>query len=1470
MRTLLLNLHATRLPSYEDGFAYFGFTLCPTLRWEDPGDAPAADSLPLVQPWSWAELGPWSIAVPDQAGGFTIVSQATAVETGFPSNANAIRTALGPLAAKLTTRNGGSFDPAPLRDDAPSIDAAGWPTWRAWMSELSTRPAPLPQILRIAGFARLAEDEVHGPVRLLPRVVFADGTIATPQRSAPARWLGVYEWPYDVTPAATFAVVCKQPEIRGDERLSLELDLHDVESQRLPDPLPTITRDVTRDLESSLGELFDFSLHLVEALERIPDSLTPNTWHDYLKSARDVFLVCLRDRANDGDVEGPSGLSLAEMILARLHGDARTDLEALWKTSESSDPLLEWVLQRLRDRQRYLGQTDGDAYWGLRFWLRDFLGLGEGDEIPIPVIPAYHDAPEERRSRARAFAAELRSFRAPFRQESMLRDNVVRGWSLTFRTDTSALASGVRDALDGLSLVDVMAHGHLGPVWTVLGSGNVIELFDPWTLRWGGDSCHDDRFLASVDGLLQGAFASYVVLRDAIPAELMDVLREQRLLRTDSFLTKLLAERDGPTKTSEGLVLELQAPAFYTARHLESAIGQLAGYGLMLRRESQPPGEWLVPNLVDLDVVSTVGTVEVARSAVAPLKLGFRSRLRQGLVAYDGVPMAAPAPRLFDRHEARAEDPEGPALPIQTRSPFGFTEKLPPLVHGRTYEAAAYRIALSGAIDPDLAASDGAGQRIPWKLDRSRTPASTATVTYWRTVQVGAVTLAGGPRMARDGSAPPLDLPMPRGVVPLTPSLLSAAGDGAPPRALALLVPEDELSGGTPLWRGGARSRASFVILPPRVDVVTWERFARGTLATRDEIVAVRAEIFERADRAPHGDALGSGGGPDLMPDDPAVTAVAVVVRDARAGRELARLEVPLPATIPAREGLARFQRDPIPMIIHASVAGTAPAASAAAHDGRVSIELTVPPAWATSGARDPRPISSIEVLISPVVSAADTDRFLPEMRAQLETPVSVSVEIPAPLPLRPDELHAALDAAFSDERVTFSLRPEVLSKGLREGTRRLELALQSWRWDGRPVEHRDAGGWHPGFRFPPDPDGSAELAEDDVLLFGDRSASDHLTVATTPDLLTAAAGSPLTLHAVDLSTRPGAAYLRSSVKAISRYEEILDPGAGEVDSRRSLATGEAWRRHVVPCRHQGEVPAPAVRLIVPLTRAVSGAGLLVVLDESAHGPFLGGLAERLEAEIVSVRPPEDPKDPPPDPVRELGPDPLLDLDTTPFGAACELRVHGPVGYTFDTDTLAPLFRRAAIVLEPVPPLPAFSFVKVSLRRRLEPMLDGGTRESVATSPVWAQLLPPSDLWDVSVDGVAQNAVAIEHLAFSPSRGLTLGGRSAEPAPSRPGAAGRLSLWILVTRPVVDILDSTAGAEAYVDFVPHPITLPATIGCRVRLVEIQTRPGFPLERNPRDVFEALFPDQRASAVGSGREAAARIVRVSLPIEVREP
>jgi hypothetical protein len=202
--------------------------------------------------------------------------------------------------------------------------------------------------------------------------------------------------------------------------------------------------------------------------------------------------------------------------------------------------------------------------------------------------------------------------------------------------------------------------------------------------------------------------------------------------------------------------------------------------------------------------------------------------------------------------------------------------------------------------------------------------------------------------------------------------------------------------------------------------------------------------------------------------------------------------------------------------------------------------------------------------------------------------------------------------------------------------------------------------------------------------------------------------------------------YFRFGVSATHRYAALYAPLLKEVANRQAFEPVRArqtsryngvdyhdeWIRAYRPGAEPKEVPRPAVRLVVPLTRSLASpagsksADILVVLDEELD--TTSALVSRLEAMVEPVyRDYGDETKPQPETRLEQAPDPIVSSkaeDATRVALECV----GPLGHTFDTDTREPHFAGVSYLVQTGDRLRDWDFVKLCFRRVLLPEMMAG------------------------------------------------------------------------------------------------------------------------------------------------------------------
>jgi hypothetical protein len=819
-----------------------------------------------------------------------------------------------------------------------------------------------------------------------------------------------------------------------------------------------------------------------------------------------------------------------------------------------------------------------------------------------------------------------------------------------------------------------------------------------------------------------------------------------------------------------------------------------------------------------------------------------------------------------------------------------------------------------------------------------------------------------------------LDLPaIPAGVRPLTRSLLALAADQGwagtgkfleaaqdLSKSLVLLIPGTDRQ----VWdtRIG-KTEWGFYVRCPAVDIRVWDRSfdfvdaaAGDTQRTREQRRRVWAETFALLDQPNPPE------GSDVTLDDPVVRGITATLTRFGATTP-GKLEHLTFQKWPGVTGIKAEQARPLSVKIKARAGGGATMEREPDGSGLVvevpegevwKLEL-----WATvpkdmAGLFQPQVWRTLkgEMLDDPVLAALRpfylevATKTMPEP-AELYRALRTR-SLPGGAPGNPREVWPdpgpRVDPVVSDNsmrtgwRIEAALDPTRVAGEAREKfqwVQRVHVMVQRWRWNGRPLRDSialpaDSSGttsFTPQGLFRAADQAGADDPEQlitwDGRLFGDRPAADyrgHDAFVDFPDLVRP--GMPKGAYRIfqqDVAGDPGALYFRFAVQVSSRYEGLLRSPPADSRGGRGDVEFDAWRRLIVRCRYDKEIPPPRLKLVLPLTdvREFSGdktpgettPGLLVVLSE----PWFqyGGLAEELTVEVAAADDPVLPHTAQvPSRRSELGPDSLVTADApviVPPGDGLAgtgssgwysfdyLPAYGPLGHTFDLDTTSPLFVNTSFIV-PAPSLVpldpgtgrprddlSWYFIKLRFRRRIAKeghVAPPEVSESEPTAPVWAQFLPPSSWYWRRRHNAADERVSVKDMRLrvrgaEPRRDWLIVNPMApdEPldlAPTKvPAEPERFLLFVLLTRRLYDALGHL-NQEEFVAFRPldkgliRSVSFPDRAVMRARIVEAQVLPGSKMLSGnvDADLFTRyFFPD------GSGAEAEARCTRMSGPIDM---
>lgn len=1303
-------------------------------------------------------------------------------------------------------------------------------------------------------------------------------------------------------------------------------------------------------LEQRLAGLFDLPQRLLEWADQALSANPPGTidaafGQALLATIRDLLRTC-GDPTTHQDLRRPDGSTLAEGIANVIVNDPHNETTPGSPNTTIRNPMLTAL-------QKYYADFDTYSAWQQqltsvltgpkRFSATELTGAWEN-----PVT-------DEGKNTYSTWLKRMHRVRAWLFDPDNLRAMIESDWkaALTDPELQKAFQNALTNVdayLQSLDLVSVLQQGFMGIAWrgqkasdwytqSAIAQSMTNALIDAYRDRLG---LPDPPPKPGENPRKPSAYTTLQPRQDGVSKA------QQRDIETylTTFIAKWEASQTGPkpaanstpdySRGNQGLNIQLTNPNVQGADD-QTFLGNFRGAAIFMRLSgldptTHNPHPWGLLNLgqYSLRGDGTVPGNQVApplnteQIVVAPSQIIYRNGLRQVTFTYRNQPLSArsPAAALSQTRSMQPGDNSNHRQgvfqlwnPYRGASPF----RLPRLVFGASYDVAATAIGLAGEM-----AKEVCDPVRPWGVASDPTtwniPATSIHTTepVLRTMPVGLVRVEG--KQSRSANNPISKLggpPIPDTVFPVVRSVIPAEKQQ---NTLILLADTgDSAAGKAPIgtpatWIPEAVNSMDFYLRPPATDLATfdsWPFTIQPSIADRAQIyslIAKNTDIFNDGD---------SSAAPDLTLDDPSVTGFTITLSKLIFPKGTTQVVDSKPVSIcrpPAATStlLQQYQSPHLPVTVE--VDATAGVAVPKDCNDTQKVTISVSPG------------DIYELDITPIVAAADATRFDTDVLKL--APRTFFVEVASPLNVTslddvakalndslvlqlnppsvtndPDQLQISLDLN--------KLATETSVKNLAPQIHRVELMVQRWRWQGRPLMGQDAQSNPVPFDFPYTAIKAAGGAADTVLTpldgvyFGERDTNDQLTVVAQVDAVrdavvaatSATAPPPPTLYTYDLSHSPQGLYYRFAVRVFSRYEGLLSSGYS-VESRVVRAapasggtTPEQWRRLLPLCRRTQTAPKPAVRLIIPLTRTGKGEqtpGLLVVINEAWYD--WAGLAEKLEVQITSVQDPTTKAD-----YLQAGPDPIVHNPvytsaSNPLNFEPNPVPYGPIGFTFDSNTDAQLFSTTSFIVlaprvmdptgQPIPVELSWYFLQLQFRRSVDP--DGTLNytpdlDSDWTDPLQTQLLPASNLWNIT-KGAATSRVDTATLQGNASQtaGITLTDSNGDVVTVDPlpydtnNTANRFEVWAVLTRSLSDVFGG-AGQEAFVTMVPFAklATQQSSPATSLRLVEVQAMNTLsPIRTDWQSLANDMFPMQGSGVGGvDPAMARARIVRVSPPIAI---
>lgn len=480
--------------------------------------------------------------------------------------------------------------------------------------------------------------------------------------------------------------------------------------------------------------------------------------------------------------------------------------------------------------------------------------------------------------------------------------------------------------------------------------------------------------------------------------------------------------------------------------------------------------------------------------------------------------------------------------------------------------------------------------------------------------------------------------------------------------------------------------------------------------------------------------------------------------------------------------------------------------------------------------------------------------------------------------------------------------------KSQEEGTSHLisevNIHWQTFQWDGRPLApfpYRE----DVYIESQPEEVNAAayeqKLREWEATAFANRPETEHFTETSRFTIH----DSKIEVLRDDLNGSTKADVYRMAFTHRSRYYALnnqLKLSTFELlQMRDAQNVGSCWQRYFVKCRWAGEIPAPLVKCIIPLTRkyAPSKASaskkstlnpdLLVILNEP---PFrIGGLAEQIIPEVCTAGIDHQ--------YLEIGPDPIL---TSPKAELVSkvwsedtVKTIGrrQIGFFKDLGSDYPRFTASALVLPSPEPLDSqtsdtqfdWYMMKLTFRRVLD---KNGTKlatqendpqeySSKASPPTWIQILPNSRISD---DFTVESLLLLNKgFTSSLNSELVLTPANAAWNYANIDKKSVFSYCLLITEQVVEA-DGLTPTERYhsifrFESENSPVLFPADPQSKTdlaalpkngyaRLLEIQSRKSLAEMLKNKSLWDVLYRSE------DDQDAYARISRQSQPMKYSKP
>ncbi|MBP9811129.1 hypothetical protein KBF38_22685 [bacterium] len=768
---------------------------------------------------------------------------------------------------------------------------------------------------------------------------------------------------------------------------------------------------------------------------------------------------------------------------------------------------------------------------------------------------------------------------------------------------------------------------------------------------------------------------------------------------------------------------------------------RINGFGVLIRQSGKP--NWSCLNLADIRVPPYADLREVAYNrsdvlaacAVVPSRLCEVDSFQTTTISYSNRPLISESPDALYSNEGFESAVDSFDSCVLYSNTYGRPQAdgkivtLPRAQYGIDYDMAVFRILSGGLLAKSIASTHPAVLSQNYEtviVD----PTSIFVTSFRRSIPVSA------PRLITQ------ELPtIPQDVFPLARSLEKIldfqSTQSKSPTPLLFLY--DTVQGA---------NNHTFQVRPPSIDLDVFDRWS-GAELDKNARIEIFADIFKCRDENLAKGRTKQKGFCDETIDDPAVTSYLIQAerQDALANVSQTLLTV----SKPPGTGLKSLQS--IPVHFNVQIAESKATDLSVSGNGSVASPLTL---------LVPRGQVWKLTICSAVLKSCASKFQSKYWNSAPRYPSAVGethrlfgettllVEVATRTMPTENELFRAVscvhDSKSNNLLVNLASSPtsgQAPTVNSSHYLSRIEVIFQRWRWQGRPLPD--------GFDFYSD---LQQFEAMDGALFGERSRNDYTVHEARVDF-SDPANTTSELVAIPLFANKGADYFRVAIRAHSRYEGIYPNTSRDTRDSQKPGIPDSWIRTKIAPRRLGDLPAPKVKMVVPLTEPLTDSitvpngqpipGLLVILEEPWFA--LGGLAENFKAEIVETVTQDQQQR-----FLEFGYDPILSYEVAPTQVESSkpspigvLNCKGPIGYTFDTDTDAPKLVNTSFIVpapefnNPLNSSLAWSFAKLRFQRTIKHE-NGQETLSPFTPGVWCQYLPPASHYNFAA---AQSAISI-------------------------------------------------------------------------------------------------------------------------------